>query len=536
MSSLEISIMQMDMVEKVEEIHRDIHSIQGHKMVREASIFKATLHMLLLIHRDTLCLEAEAGAARASKARTSRRDSRQEEEVEEEAADLAPRVIDLMQVGRPTTHRLDLHRLEVVEDGLEHRVQLHLDLEEVVVLRAMQEVVEDGQAAELQVQMFKDRGEVLGYIKEYNTWNYMEFTYYTEPVTFCIIKNYHSSEIRKSILKELNTLKPHLQEPTKTASASDFSGDLKKSNSGLFLEEFYRENQSKSVILHASRKLFTECIWELKKNNWFYKYIERSNNNATLVSHYKSGDFYDAHEDDGLITAIYYTWDEPKKFEGGDFYFGEFKVPIENNCILIFPSCTEHRVTPVIGNGRWAISQFINNSMRQPNQNVNFYDNFLNVTEFSEVQKRVDQGSWTYKNISTENSNSRFFMMQLTDDPFFREHIKTIIEMRTGKKFNVLRVYANGQAHGQDGEFHQDDQAPNKWTFLLYTNIIPASEIEAWGGETQFKLEDGIRLQLPVPNLGVLFRSDIWHKGMGPSRYINGLRVTVAWKLEEWIS
>jgi hypothetical protein len=167
---------------------------------------------------------------------------------------------------------------------------------------------------------------------------------------------------------------------------------------------------------------------------------------------------------------------------------------------------------------------------------VNFYNDFLNVTDFAEVQKRLEQGAWVYSNISNENAVGKFFMMHLTEDPFFREYIKNLIEMRTGKKFKVLRVYANGQAYGQNGEFHQDDQLPGRWTFLLYTNIIPACEIENWGGETQFKMEDGIRMQLPVPNLGIIFKSNIWHKGMGPARAVNGLRITVAWKLEEWTS
>lgn len=361
----------------------------------------------------------------------------------------------------------------------------------------------------------------------------MEFDYYTEPVTFCIIRNYHSNEIRKSILKELDSLKTHLQDPGKTAAATDFSGEIKKVNSGLFIDNFYKENHDKSSILRASRKLFTECIWDLKKSNWFYKYIERANQLSTLVSYYRAGDYYKSHEDDSILTSIYYIWSEPKKFEGGDLYFGDFKVPIENNCLLVFPSCTEHQVKPVSGEGRWAISQFINCMPRQPGIDINFYNDFLNVTDFAEVQKRVDQGSWVYKNISNDNSVSKFFMMHLTDDPFFREYVKNLIEMRTGKKFNVLRVYANGQAPGQDGEFHQDDNSPNRWTFLLYTNIITPNEIESWGGETQFKTDDGIRLQLPVPNLGVLFRSTIWHKGMSPA---HGLRITVAWKLEEWTS
>lgn len=364
----------------------------------------------------------------------------------------------------------------------------------------------------------------------------MEYTYYTEPVTFCIIKNYQSNEVTKTILKELDVLRPNLKGPQDTASARDLSGEIKKVNSGIFLEAFYDGNFGKSTILNSGRKLFNECIWELKKANWFYNYIERSNQTSTLVSYYKSGDFYAEHEDSSLVTAIYYIWKDPKSFEGGDLYFGDFKVPIENNCLLIFPSCTKHSVTPVTGDGRWSITQFINSNPVNPNQDIILFDNFLHVADFAEVTNKIDNGLWKYSNISNQMSPIRFMMMDLSDDKFFSEYLKGAIENRTGKKFNLIRTYANGQVHGQDGWFHQDDYTPNKWTFLLYMNVIPAQELESWGGETQFKTPEGIKIQLPIPNLGVLFKSEIWHKGMAPSKISSGLRVTVAWKLEEWIS
>jgi hypothetical protein len=380
-------------------------------------------------------------------------------------------------------------------------------------------------------------GKAHGFIKEIVILvNRMEYIYFTEPTTFCIIKNYQSNEVTKSILKELDALKPHLKGPADTAAARDLSGEIKKVNSGLFLENFLGENAGKSGILNYGRKLFNECIWELKKSGWFYKYIERSNHNSTLVSYYKSGDFYESHEDSSIVTAIYYIWKDPKSFEGGDLYFGDFKVPIENNCLLIFPSCVEHRVTPVIGEGRWAITQFMNSNPVNPNQDIVLFDNFLHVADFAEVTRKVDCGSWKYSNTSNFNSAKKFFMMELDEDKFFSEYIKGAIEARSGKKFKLLRVYANGQVYGQDGDFHQDDPGPNTWTFLIYMNIVPANELENWGGETQFKMNDGLKIQLPLPNTGVLFRSNIFHRGMAPTSPSSGLRVTVAWKLEEWIS
>jgi hypothetical protein len=360
----------------------------------------------------------------------------------------------------------------------------------------------------------------------------MEWTFYSEPVTFCIIKNYHSSEVCQSVLKELDALKPHLKGPEHTAGGLENSGQIKKANSGLFLERFLNGNIEKSAIMNAGSKLFRECLYDLKNANWFYKYIERVTHISTLVSYYKTGDFYKSHEDNSLVSAIYYIWKEPKSFHGGELYFGDFKVPIENNCLVIFPSCTEHRVTEVSGEGRWSITQFMDSQIK-PNQDIILFNNFLNRADFTEASRKIEEGSWTYSNVSLRKSAIRFFMMELTNDAFFRVHIKNEIENKTGKRFRLLKVYANGQVYGQDGDFHKDDIGPNKWTFLIYLNMISEAEIETWGGETQFVTQDMLRCQPPLPNLGVLFKSEIWHRGMAPSKPSNGLRVTIAWKLEE---
>lgn len=91
------------------------------------------------------------------------------------------------------------------------------------------------------------------------------------------------------------------------------------------------------------------------------------------------------------------------------------------------------------------------------------------------------------------------------------------------------RVYANGQSFGQDGQFHQDSPEPNTWTFLLYTNFI--DDVDSWGGETQFIGNNGIVSYRPLPNNAIFFDSNILHRGLGPSRHVKEIRITVAWKM-----
>ncbi len=138
---------------------------------------------------------------------------------------------------------------------------------------------------------------------------------------------------------ELEKLKPKLKGPEHTGTAHDVLGGQKKDNHGLFLE-----NNHPITILNKKCSS-PEFIHDLIKENWFFTYLKHCNNSSTLVSYYEDSGHYKSHTDASIITAIHYFWKEPKMFTGGDLYFGDFKVPIENNCLLIFPSCTEHSVS-----------------------------------------------------------------------------------------------------------------------------------------------------------------------------------------------
>jgi predicted 2-oxoglutarate/Fe(II)-dependent dioxygenase YbiX len=356
----------------------------------------------------------------------------------------------------------------------------------------------------------------------------MEYYFYDEPVTFSIIKNFYNSDDIEDIHKELDILKKHLGGPELTGTAHSVSGTAKKDNQGLFLDNFYSDRRDDSTILKLNRKIFSpEVKHELKKGSWFFKYIEDTTHDTTLASYYRCGDYYKSHEDKSFITAIYYTW--KSDFEGGDLYFGDFKVPIENNCLLIFPSKTEHRVEKVTrGEGRWALSQFITMSKPQAKLiEIDRYINFLDVNDFSKISIQKSK-NWELGGVS-KNNGKKFWYLDLTPDPFYSEYLKCKIEKTVNGRLDLLRVYANGQTYGQDGQFHQDAEEPGHFTFLLYTNLI--EDLDSWGGETQFRMGQFLRSYQPLSNSALFFNSNLWHRGLGPSRDARDtMRVTIAWK------
>ncbi len=163
-----------------------------------------------------------------------------------------------------------------------------------------------------------------------------------------------------------------------------------------------------------------------------------------------------------------------------------------------------------------------------------FYD-FLNITEFNKVKNIIEMGKWSAGGTSgNPTSDVKFLYMDLQHEPLLRETLLSKIEMVTKKKFNLDRVYANGQWHGLDGAWHQDNQQKNTWTFLLYMNEIEPCDLDKFYGCTEFKEDETInKAYKPIPNSALLFPSWLYHRGMSPSRFFANMRITVAWKLSE---
>jgi Rps23 Pro-64 3,4-dihydroxylase Tpa1-like proline 4-hydroxylase len=359
----------------------------------------------------------------------------------------------------------------------------------------------------------------------------MKYAFYTQPVAFCIIYDYYTEDEVEIVHDELETLEKYLGLPVETGTAFNVLGKPKKENRGLFLDTHYRDKEQ-SAILTLNKKLFSpEVLHEVKNGHWFFRYLDDAQDYTTLVSLYKQGGYYHSHVDKSFLTAIYYTWKEPKTFEGGDICFGDFRVPVENNCLVIFPSNTEHKVTKVTqGSGRYAITQFINLVKQMPRPDIQRFTNFLTVGEFEEVWSVINASDRWTQNGKSQEGTRKFGYLNLIDRPFFAEYLLNKIRNVTKRNFKLDRVYANGQVFGQNGSFHQDNIAQNTFTFLLYMNKV--TDLDNWGGETQFRFYDDQLISFqPETNSALLFDSRLWHRGLGPNKNIDDMRITIAWKL-----
>ena len=181
---------------------------------------------------------------------------------------------------------------------------------------------------------------------------------------------------------------------------------------------------------------------------------------------------------------------------------------------------------------------------------IQIFDSFLTSEELQLCADAVKRPAWSFGQISqTSPISTPFWMMTLTDDPFFSTQLKSKIEAAANRKFSVQRVYANGQTFGQDGTFHQDDASDDSFTFCIYTNKqITAETADDIGGEFILKVPKSVsntnqnerndepfsRISVsPLYNRGILFPATYFHKGLAFNRYCKGLRISIAWKLQE---
>lgn len=160
---------------------------------------------------------------------------------------------------------------------------------------------------------------------------------------------------------------------------------------------------------------------------------------------------------------------------------------------------------------------------------VELYTDLLPWPEFCDESANLTAREWKYV-CKTPDQRVKYLNIDLSDNKFYTEYMLGIINARSGKNFKIHRVYANGQFHSQNGILHIDDICEEAWTFIQYMND---EWYVTWGGSTVF-FEEGVCSSItPIPNAGILFKSNILHGGLEPTRDATEMRMTVAYKLLE---
>lgn len=175
-------------------------------------------------------------------------------------------------------------------------------------------------------------------------------------------------------------------------------------------------------------------------------------------------------------------------------------------------------------------------------KSIKLYNDFLDAKTFSEAQSYLRKHNWGLQSSSSPLSPQKFLIMFLHEYELFNKFIFSKIEEATETRFELMRVYANGQFYGMPGEPHYDEYKKDFYTFLIYMNnkwdII-------WGGQTIFLnsvfdpdlnkevVKEEIFVQYPKRNLGIMFPSNLLHFAESPTRICTEFRTTIAFKLRK---
>lgn len=104
--------------------------------------------------------------------------------------------------------------------------------------------------------------------------------------------------------------------------------------------------------------------------------------------------------------------------------------------------------------------------------------------------------------------------------------LKIIAEQTLRADLHLIRINTNIQFYGQESMLHQDALSDNFWTFLVFFNVKWLAE---HGGEFMLIRSDNTTFSsLPLPNRGILFRANLFHKGCAPNKFCGTPRFSVA--------
>lgn len=174
------------------------------------------------------------------------------------------------------------------------------------------------------------------------------FQHVCDPCEYLLFDNVCTLENLNKCFNEAKLVESAFEEPSKTGSAKTDCGKLKKQNNGVFLNKIYTPD----FASHSPISISLGNIFEMAKGRQYtalsqmnhFKHIAGYN---ILLSAYKNNDYYESHQDNSVLTILFWFGDSDNK--GGDLVFTDFNhtISFASNRALVFPSYYQHEVTKV---------------------------------------------------------------------------------------------------------------------------------------------------------------------------------------------
>ena len=136
-----------------------------------------------------------------------------------------------------------------------------------------------------------------------------------------------------------------------------------KQNKGLFVRQ---DNNNTLSVVTRETLLSPDYVMQVQCD-WWNRCWMAQRKTYILLSRYDDGDHYLPHDDISFFTSLIWLYDEPKPFTGGDLIFSDYdyKIECKNNTGVCFLGPMRHEVTKVKGSGRFTITMFTDNIVKQ---------------------------------------------------------------------------------------------------------------------------------------------------------------------------
>jgi len=179
-----------------------------------------------------------------------------------------------------------------------------------------------------------------------------------------VIDDFYEKNELEEIKDEIKELYTYRSSALTTGSAKDDDNIIKKTGTGIWVNDIYKNNELNSSILKYTRKIFNkELLSGLEDKCVTYRHIRQSTLDYTLLNYYDDGEEYKEHLDRSLYTVLIMI--KLGSIKGGDIYFKDVNdtIKFKENRAVIFPGCAFHQALPTKcspGSYRVTIANFIN--------------------------------------------------------------------------------------------------------------------------------------------------------------------------------
>jgi len=190
----------------------------------------------------------------------------------------------------------------------------------------------------------------------------MKLQYLREPFPHVIYHDVFTDGELDAIWKELEFFDGKYPDLEHSGTGKEENGDYKGVKEALWLSGFGQVPYEKFSIVEAIRMalyVFDGAQWEDK---WIGDMWRSTTHDDVLVCKYPDGGYHTPHRDKATFTNFVWVHKEPKTFYGGNLYFPEYdnyQIKVENNKAVSIISSTMHGVSPIRGDGRYCLSNFM---------------------------------------------------------------------------------------------------------------------------------------------------------------------------------